>query len=208
MLFLNTFESILTITFKFYTMKKSIFKVSLFALLSIAIVGCQNDGAETPETAEENAPKQDVLKQFVSVKDISNDPTLPELVKTLELRENAAVAKRVGCVLDGDIGCGGDAALEIEDYVNQSNCISYTRGTLIFPIQSRQFTYNYSYYIDGDSDINMDHYQYQFDAHVADIERRISPNKITFVSANASNGCYNERGWNVDNVVYTVILGN
>ncbi len=188
-------------------MKKSILKLGLFAFISVTFIACQNDGLDAPEAQEvQNATVQDASQQFVSVKDVSNDPTMPQLVEKLIRQNNQAIAKRVGCTLDSDIGCGSDAAAEIEEYVNLSNCISFSKGTLIIPIQSRQFTYNYSYYIDGDGDINMDQYQYQFDSHVADIAQRIAPNKIALVSANASNGC--GRGWKVANITYTVILGN
>ncbi|PKV51433.1 hypothetical protein ATE84_3518 [Aquimarina sp. MAR_2010_214] len=189
-------------------MKKFIFKLGLFAFISVAFIACQNDDLDATTEAQEvqNVIIPDASKQFVGVKDVSNDPTMPQLVEKLVRQNNKATAKRVGCTLDSDIGCGSDAAEEIEEYVNLSNCISFSKGTLIIPIESREFTYNYSYYIDGDGDINMDQYQYQFDSHVADIAQQIAPKKIALVSADASNAC--GRRWKVSSIKYTVILGN
>ncbi|TPN88870.1 hypothetical protein [Aquimarina algicola] len=190
-------------------MKNSIFTLGLFACLSIVFVGCQNNESEVPETQElQNFTIQEAKEQFVEVKDVSNTPETSVLLEELiSSSQNPVNAKRVGCVLDSDIGCGSDAAAEIEEYINTSNCIAYNRGTLIFPVEAEQFTYSYSYYVDSDSDINMDLYQFQFDAHVADIQNRISPKKIAFISAVASNRC-GGRGFKVSNVTYTVILGN
>lgn len=187
-------------------MKNSIFKLGIFIFLFVAITGCQNDEIETYKTTE-NIPSKNVAEQFVSTKNISNNQQIKKLVNELvATHQNQVTTKRVGCTLDSDIGCGSDAAEEIEEYINLSNCISFTRGTLIFPVQALQYTYNYSYYIDSDGDINMDQYQYQFDSHVADIESRIAPKKIAFVSADASNAC--GRRWKVSNIIYTVILGD
>lgn len=54
----------------------------------------------------------------------------------------------------------------------------------------------------------MDQYQFQFDSHVADIENRIAPKKITFIDADASNTCGVGVGYKVSSVTYTIILGN
>ncbi|WP_298539848.1 hypothetical protein [uncultured Aquimarina sp.] len=186
-------------------MKKITLKLSLIACSFVFITSCQKEEIETPEIQNSSNPKQ-----FVTVKDVSNEQETMLLLEELQKKQKneTSLMKRVGCTLDSDIGCGSDAALEIEEYINASGCISYPVGVIIFPIEAQQFTYNYSYYIDGDSDINMDRYQFQFEAHIADIQRQIRPKKISFINADASNRCFNERGWNVDNVVYTVFLGN
>ncbi|WP_442264833.1 hypothetical protein ACSIGC_10805 [Tenacibaculum sp. ZS6-P6] len=185
-----------------------IFKLFFVAVALVVFNNCQNDDTVATETV----PTSNLNQQFVKVIDVSNTPDIQEIVKELQsgTKQNKAIVSQriVNCTLDSDIGCGSETALEIEEYVNTSNCINFTQGTLIFPPQAQQFTFDYSYYIDGDSDINLDRYQYQFDAHIAEIERQIKPLKIAFIQADAQNGCFNERGWNVDQVVYTVILGN
>lgn len=184
------------------------FKLVIAVVALVAFNSCQNDENVVTETVPTSTQNQ----QFVKVIDVSNTPEIQQLAKELKAGKiipSSEISQRiVNCTLDNDIQCGSESAQEIEAYVNNSNCINYTQGTIIFPPQAQQFTFDYSYYIDGDSDINMDRYQYQFDAHIAEIERQISPNKIAFVQADAQNGCFNERGWNVDQVVYTVILGN
>lgn len=187
-------------------MKKIALKFSLIFCSFVFITSCQKEENETPEIQKSSLNGQ----QFVTVKDVSNEQETLQLLEELQQKQEDGIStmKRVGCTLNSDIGCGSDAALEIEEYVNASGCTSYPVGIIIFPIEAQQFTYDYSYYIDGDSDINMDIYQFQFEAHIADIQRQIRPKKISFVNADASNRCFNERGWNVDNVVYTVFLGN
>ncbi|SNR13835.1 hypothetical protein [Tenacibaculum jejuense] len=184
------------------------FKLCMAALAVVLFNSCQNE--ET--VATETVPTSNQNQQFVNVIDVSNTPEVQQLAKELKegkkIQANAISQRIVNCTLDSDIGCGSDTALEIEEYVNTSNCINFSQGTLIFPPQAQQFTFDYSYYIDGDSDINLDRYQFQFDAHIAEIERQVEPLKIAFIQADAQNGCFNERGWNVDQVVYTVILGN
>ncbi|CAL2080601.1 hypothetical protein [Tenacibaculum sp. 190524A05c] len=184
------------------------FKLIIAVVALVAFNSCQNDENVVTETVPTSTQNQ----QFVKVIDVSNTPEIQQLAKELKSGkklQNTAISQRiVNCTLDSDIQCGSESAQEIEAYVNTSNCISYTQGTLIFPPQAQQFTFDYSYYIDGDSDINMDRYQFQFDAHIAEIQRQINPLKIAFIQADAQNGCFNERGWNVDQVVYTVILGN
>lgn len=75
-------------------MKKSILKLGLFAFFSVTFIACQNDGLDAPEAQEvQNATVQDASKQFVSVKDVSNDPTMPQLVEKLIHQNNQATAK-------------------------------------------------------------------------------------------------------------------
>ena len=184
------------------------FKLCIAIVTLVVFNSCQNDENVVTETIPANSQNQ----QFVKVIDVSNTPEIHELAKELQsgkkIQASELSQRIVNCTLDSDIQCGSESALEIEAYVNTSNCINYPQGTLIFPPQAQQFTFDYSYYIDGDSDINLDRYQFQFDAHVAEIQRQIKPMKIAFIQADAQNGCFNERGWNVDQVVYTVILGN
>ncbi len=188
-------------------MKNLFLKPTLLVAAILFLTACET------ETTTSDIQEIDELKmqadQFVSVKDVSNDPVKIEFAKNLlKEQENLTPGKRIGCTLDSDVGCGSDAIAEIEEYINLSGCISYAQGNLILPIQLREFTFNYSYYVDSDTDINMDQYQFQFDSHVANIASRIAPNKIALVSADAGSMPCRERTFNTAFITYTVILGN
>lgn len=188
-------------------MKRWIIKIAMLTAITYLGVSCDQEKMES--TNPESFLQQDASQQLVSVKDVSNEESTLQMVEIFKNgKEIVQNLSRVGCTLDNDIQCGSETAAEIEEYVNQSGCITFNMGSLIFPIQANQYTYNYSYYVDSDDDINLDQYQFQFDSHVADIANQIAPNKITFISADASNTCGTGRGFKVSTITYTVILGN
>jgi len=189
-------------------MTKFISKLATIALISITIVSCQKEETINPELEQIENPYagQD---QFVSMEDLTPDLTLAEVTAMVEEIKGNTTKLDAGCIADSDVGCGSDAANEIEDYVISGCTFPTPSFSVYIPLTQRTFTYSYAYYIDGDSDINMDQFQSQFDNHIDQIEAAISPQKILFFSnVNASNHCDNERGWNIATVTYSIYLGN
>ncbi|MDY8136556.1 hypothetical protein [Aquimarina sp. 2201CG5-10] len=130
-----------------------------------------------------------------------------ELVGTVEHRtasekELSALKKpttRANCTLHGDEGCSDDSRSEFERYVRE--CTTYPRT---WPPSGTVSTYYKSmiYYVDGDGDINLDHYQDDLQAHVDQIISSVG--SAAFISANIVFWQCNERENNSCVLQYTV----
>ncbi|MCK8520026.1 hypothetical protein M0D21_00490 [Aquimarina sp. D1M17] len=133
-------------------------------LLSLLIVSC-NEDSELNESVNSNP-----YLELVGTEEVRN-ATAEELGKL------SPVQPKANCTLSGDEGCSDNAQSEFERYVRE--CTTYTRN---WPPSGVVNTYYRSmvYYVDGDSDINLDHYQDDLQAQVSQI---VGSNGAAFVSA-------------------------
>ncbi len=169
---------------------KSQVKTFLGALLVGLIFSSCNDENETqPET-------------------VNTNPYL-ELVGTVEHREATAAelsqlspttaTTKVNCILSSDSGCTDGARSEFERYVRE--CTTYAK---IWPPTGAVDVFYKSmiYYVDSDTDINLDQYQDDLQAHVN--QMITSSNPAIFVSANIVFWECNERQQNSCVIQYMV----
>ncbi|MHA7057252.1 hypothetical protein ACWGOQ_0008545 [Aquimarina sp. M1] len=146
---------------------KSLLKSLLGTLfVSFIIVSCTDDTnfTETTETVDSTA------FDLVGTQE-------ERIASTEELRTIPAIIEKAGCTLSGDEGCSDDAQSEFERYVRE--CTTYIRN---WPPSGVVNTYYRSmvYYVDGDSDINLDHYQDDLQAQVSQL---VGSGGAAFVSA-------------------------
>ncbi|MBL3657774.1 hypothetical protein [Fulvivirga sediminis] len=117
--------------------------------------------------------------------------------KELSSLKHPANFSRVGCTLDDDKDCG-DAVEEVEYYIQ--NCTTYPKS---WPPSGVVKTYykGLAFYVDSDSDINLDQYQDDLQAHVNQI---ISvEGSAAFISGDVISWPCN-RGNNAGVIAYTV----
>ncbi|WP_024769399.1 hypothetical protein [Aquimarina macrocephali] len=136
---------------------------------------------------------------------VKTNPYL-ELVGTVEHRQATAeelsklvpTQAKANCTLHGDEGCSDDASSEFERFVKE--CTTYPR---IWPPTGAVSTHYKSmiYYVDGDGDINLDHYQDDLQAHVNQLT---SSAGAAFISANIVFWTCNERESNSCVLAYSV----
>ncbi|WP_299180664.1 hypothetical protein [uncultured Aquimarina sp.] len=136
---------------------KSLFKSLLGVLfLTLTIVSCSDDTDlnESTESVDRTA-----IFDLVGTEEqrIATSEELSKIPTTIE---------KANCTLSGDEGCSDNASSEFERYVRE--CTTYTRN---WPPSNVVNTYFRSmvYYVDGDSDINLDHYQDDLQAQVSQI---------------------------------------
>lgn len=147
---------------------KSLFKTILRTLfVSLIIVSCSDDTdfTEATESTERNA-----IFDLVGTEE-------QRIATPAELTQIPTTIEKAGCTLSGDEGCSDDASSEFERYVRE--CTTYTKN---WPPSGVVNTYYRSmvYYVDGDSDINLDHYQDDLQAQVSQI---VGSSGAAFVNA-------------------------
>ena len=136
---------------------KSLSKIFLRTLfVSLIIFSCSDDTDfnESTESIERNE-----IFDLVGTEE-------QRIATPAEITKIPTTIEKAGCTLSGDEGCSDDASSEFERYVRE--CTTYTRN---WPPSGVVNTYYRSmvYYVDGDSDINLDHYQDDLQAQVSQI---------------------------------------
>lgn len=168
---------------------KSTFK-SLFGVLfvSLCIVSCSND-------ADFNQSTESIDRTAVfNLVGIEEQRTATKE----ELNQIPKILEKANCTLNGDEGCSDEASSEFERYVRE--CTTYTK---IWPPSNVVDTYYRSlvYYVDGDSDINLDHYQDDLQAQVTEI---VGSGAAAFVDADIIYWECNDRQNNSCVIQYSV----
>ncbi|MBW1296889.1 hypothetical protein [Aquimarina litoralis] len=168
---------------------KSTFKSILGTLfVSLLIISCSDD-------TDLNQPTESVDRTAIF------DLVGTEEQRTAsaeELNEIPEFIEKANCTLSGDEGCSDNASSEFERYVRE--CTSYTRN---WPPSGAVNTYYRSmvYYVDGDSDINLDHYQDDLQAQVSQI---VGSGGAAFVDADIIYWECNDRQNNSCVIQYSV----
>ncbi len=158
-------------------------KSVLFAVLTTAILVSCGEDAEMEKVNASNPYLEMVGKvehRVASAKELQG------IEKPIE---------KVNCTLHGDTGCSDGAAEELERYVK--DCTTYPRtwpptGVVVTTYKSMV------YYVDGDSDINLDHYQDDLQAHVSTL------GSAAFISADIVYWECNDRTNNSCVIKYSV----
>ncbi|MGY3794806.1 hypothetical protein [uncultured Aquimarina sp.] len=168
---------------------KSTFK-SLFGALfvSLCIVSCSDD---TDFNQSNESIDRTAAFDLVGTEE-------QRTATTEELNQIPQILEKANCTLSGDEGCSDNASSEFERYVRE--CTTYTRN---WPPSNVVNTYYRSmvYYVDGDSDINLDHYQDDLQAHVTQI---VGSGGAAFVDADIIYWECNERQNNSCVIKYSV----
>lgn len=171
---------------------RSYIKSFLGALvIALAVVSCSDDY----ETTEAEALDQD-KNPYLELVGTEEE----RIASSEELRKLAPVelVTRAGCTLSGDEGCSDNARSEFERYVRE--CTTFTKN---WPPSGVVNTYYRSmvYYVDGDSDINLDHYQDDLQTQVSAI---VGSAGAAFVDAEIIYWECNDRQDNSCVIKYTV----
>ncbi len=147
---------------------------------------------ETADTVEPEIVKTNPYLELVGTVE-HRQATEEELSKLIPAEEAKA-----NCTLHGDKGCTDNAESEFERYVKE--CTSYPR---VWPPSGAVSTHYLSmiYYVDGDGDINLDHYQDDLQAHVTQLT---STEGASFISAEIVYWTCDERENNSCVLLYTV----
>ena len=154
-----------------------------FAFATILFVSCSNEG--------ESIQEKDVFEL------VGTEETRTATAKELSMLSPVDFDK-VNCTLHGDEGCSEDSRSEFERYVRE--CTSYTRN---WPPNGTVNIYYRSliYYVDGDGDINLDHYQNDLQTQVTSI---VGSGGAAFVDADIIHWTCNERENNACVIKYSV----
>ncbi|SEK38701.1 hypothetical protein SAMN04487910_0406 [Aquimarina amphilecti] len=168
---------------------KSLFKSFLGTLfISLIIVSCSNDNDfnESTESTDRTA-----IFDLVGTEE-------QRIATAEELSKIPAIIEKAGCTLSGDEGCSDNASSEFERYVRE--CTTYTKN---WPPSGVVNTYFRSmvYYVDGDSDINLDNYQDDLQAQVLQV---VGSGGAAFVDADIIYWECNDRQNNSCVIQYSV----
>lgn len=127
--------------------------ISLLSIILFLVISC-SDTTEIDDTT--------VTNEYLSLVGTVTHRT----ATTQELNKLTRPSLKTNCTLDGDTGCSDGASSEFERYVRE--CTDYPRS---WPPSGSVSTFYKSmiYYVDSDSDINLDHYQDELQAHVNQI---------------------------------------
>ncbi|MEW7281347.1 hypothetical protein ABW636_22395 [Aquimarina sp. 2201CG1-2-11] len=163
-------------------MKFNLKSVLTVAIIAVVMVSCGED----TEIENTNASTALDLVGTVEYRTASK-----EELKNIQKPTN----NKANCTLDGDTGCSDGAASEFERYVRE--CTTYPRiwpptGAVVIKYKSMV------YYVDGDSDINLDHYQDDLQAHVSTL------GTAAFIDADIVYWQCNDREQNSCVIKYTV----
>lgn len=129
-------------------MKKNKLFLAIAAMF-LAFVACNKEQENTSVIDENYAKIEPLLGVFTEKR-----PATQEEIDALN-RENG-FASRASCSLDSDAGCSADSTAEFLFYTN--NCVTYPTPSFGgFYVTTTLAAI--SYYVDGDTDVNCDHYE-------------------------------------------------
>ena len=160
-------------------------------VVALTVVSCTTES----ETTEVEVLQQDRNPYLELVGTEEERMATPEELNNLT---PVQLQSKAGCTLSGDEGCSDNARSEFERYVRE--CTTYKRN---WPPSGVVNTYYRSlvYYVDGDSDINLDHYQDDLQAQVSSI---VGSGGAAFVDADIIYWECNDRQNNSCVIKYSV----